>query len=309
MASKLKTLLNQASEKAGRAPERRAAADQPALELAQADVGNLVAMIGLNDLIKRLGERQTRFRDRARAALFRAFTAAFWAAKKKPPNPRIVIPVLETKLSHDTLYQLRDQFALGRFANRDDIVDALSAPAGEDLGALQDAPLARAQAVKLVHAEIESDPQLRLRYTLNELVEGHTEEDASGIVRFFPATVAEKTIAAKLLGFLLAESRTKRGPAGKVSILALTDAEREYLLIRDPRLHIKDAAAFMSRACGYVSNLAQFRRLLTTLRPTQVFSSSHFAQGASEAERARRLLELAGEVLDPGENPQCSMDP
>jgi hypothetical protein len=300
--SKLQTLLSKATEKAAGGPPRRPPAEHPPVVLEAAELATIAAMIGLGELARQIAERQTRIKARARLILFQAFTAAFWAGKKKPPNPRIVVLGAQGEPDHDTLYQLRDQFALGRFEGRQEIIEALAAPTSTDAGVAEDAPLSRTQAIKLVGAEIKTDPALRLRYTLTELVEGHTEEDAAGTARFVPASPAEKAIAAKLLAFLLAESRTKRGPVRNVTVPGLTEAERELLLIKDPRLQFNDPAAFMARACSYVTNLAQLRRLLGTFRPTQVFSSSHFALGATERQRSRRLLELAGTVLDPPED-------
>ena len=71
----------------------------------------------------------------------------------------------------------------------------------------------------------------------------------------------------------------------------------------DPRLEFSDAKGFFSRACEYASSLGQLRRLLATVRPTQIFSSSRYAVAASDTDRRARLVLVAAAAID-GSSPR-----
>ncbi len=297
----LPKLLDQAREAATPAPPRKVPPQHKGLELPAAELAAVAEMIGLGVVVKEAGKRHDQVKARAKTALFHAFTAEFWKRKKKPENPRIVIPDPAGEPDHDTLYQLRDQFSLSSFADSDAIIDALTAPPPEGTKASAlDAPLSHDKAVGLVAREITSSPTLRLRYTLTELAEGHYEDDPGGSARFVEATKAETTIADKLLRYILASHTTG---TGKVTLAPLTEAERAHLLVLDPRLTFADPKGFISRACDYVTSLPQLRRLLATFRPVQIFSGSHFALTASDTDRRARLVLVAAAVID-GSSPR-----
>jgi hypothetical protein len=291
----LKTLMTRAREIATPAPPAPAPPQHPGLALPVDELADIAEMIALGEIVKAITRRHETVKLHARAALFRAFTGDWWKRRRKPENPRIVIPTPAGEPDHDTLYQLRDQYSLSAFPDADSIAEALAAPTPAQAPPAEDAPLTRTQATHLVQEEIASDPTLRLRYTLTELAEGHSEENDAGTRAFVPATKAEQAIAAKLLGYLLAEPRG--AVKSSVTVPALTHAEREHILVLDPRLHFKDPRGFPARLCGYVSTLAQLRRVLLTFRPTQLFSGSHFALAARNGERSARLMLIAAEIL------------
>jgi hypothetical protein len=243
-------------------------------------------MIGVHALAKDVTEDLDALKAAAADAVFAAFTAQWFAEEAKPVNPRLA--VTNAHGDHDTIYQMRDQPTLGDLKTREAIVAALAA--GDD-------GLTRAN--ELVECEIQSDPCLRMRFTLSELAEGHFEMTAGGRA-FVAASASKQAIAEKVLAYLM----KARDKTGKVSVPGLTAEERAFLLVKDDRIKFRDPKGFFTRLLTYVTTLPQLRRALSVFAPVQMFSPMHFAVGVDDQERQLRLQRVAQGVLQTPDEPQ-----
>jgi hypothetical protein len=252
---------------------------RPTIALADEDLAVVGAMIGVHALAKDVTEDLDAKKAAAADAVFAAFTEKWFAEEQKPTNPRLA--VTNSHGDHDTIYQMRDTPALGDLKTREAIVLALAA--GDD-------GLTRAN--ELVECEIQSDPCLRMRYTLTELAEGHFEKTAGGR-GFVAASDFEQALAEKVLAYLM-KARDKNG---KVSVPGLTAEERSFLLVKDDRIKFRDPKGFFARLLTYATTLPQLRRVLEVFAPVQMFSPMHFAVGVSDEERQLRLQRVAQGVL------------
>lgn len=281
--NKLKTIGTKSASKSS-GPER-AVADIDPNELPAFGV-----VASLRILIKKLQSRLDSADDQAKASAFHATTASFWKQKAKPASSLIVVPDENGQPLHDLLYQMQDRFTqLAQFKNRDAIIEALTAGEDDDFSRLT-----AVQAETLVEAEILTDPTMRLRYTLSELAEGHFEKNSSSSgSRFIEATDAEKAMGKKLADYILADA----SPKGTVTVSALTDDEKAYLVVWDDRIKFRDVKGFMARVCTYLTSQHQLRRVLMTFNPVRMFHPVHFAVGKNDMEKRAMLAEIVTSVL------------
>jgi hypothetical protein len=263
-----------ATAPSGKAPVR------PTIALAEEDLAVVGDMICAHALAKDVTEELDALKAQAGEAVFAAFTQKWFDEQAKPANPRLA--VRDARGDHDTIYQMRDTPGLGGHSTRESMVAALAA--GDDGLAL---------ANELVDTEIVRDPGLRMRYSLSELAKGHVERTANGS-QFVEPSAEELAMAEKILDFLMHAPDKK----GKVSVRGLTAEERAFLLVREEGIKFKDPKGFFTRLVSYVTTLPQLRRVLTVFAPVQMFSPMHFAVGAEDEDRQRRLLDVAEAVLD-----------
>jgi hypothetical protein len=282
----LAKLLSRATAAASEAPDRSAAAERSSIDLPEEGRCLVAEMTGLGVLEKAVSKRLGLVKDRVTAIAWAVFTAEFWRTKQKPANPKLVIRDAEGKPDHDALYQVRDQLSLAQYQSFDSVVSAL-------VWGDADTALEIHQARQLVANEIQSDPCLRMRYTLTELAEGHTQKSATGQNEFIAATDAEQVLAEKILAFLMAAPDKK----GKVTRPGLTTDERAFLLVKDARLAFRDPKGFFARVHEYATTLEQLRHILGCFSPVHFFSPMHFAVSDSQPQRQDRLLDVARTVL------------
>ncbi len=289
----LEALLAKAKAVGQKAEPKSKAAEHPTIELPDTDRAVVGQMIGVSVVFKEVEARLNSLKDQAKSALFHAFTRDFWKQRSKPANPKVFIQNENGEVEHDVLYQMQDRFSLGQFKSRDNIFEALTAGEDEDSSCLTEQ-----QANLLIDEEILTDPVIRMRYNLSELTEGHMEKTPNGSTRFVEATDAEKVMGEKVLAYLTAD----RDPKGKVTLPGLTDEEKAFLIVWDDRIKFRDVKGFMARVCGYLTNIHQLRRVISTFNPVQMFSHMHFATTSSPFERQARLVEVVRDVLgDPSD--------
>ncbi len=282
----LAKLLSRATAAASDAPDRSAPAERSSIDLAEGDLALVAEMTGLGALEKAVTKRLDLVKDRVTSITWAVFTAEFWRTKQKPANPKLVIRDADGKPDHDALYQVRDQLSLAQYQTFESVVSAL-------VWGDADTALEIHEAQRLVANEIQSNPCLRMRYTLTELAEGHTQKSATGQNEFVPASDREQVLAEKILAFLMAAPDKK----GKVTRPGLTTEERAFLLVKDNRLAFRDPKGFFARVHEYATTLEQLRHVLGCFSPVHFFSPMHFAVSDPEPQRQDRLLAVARTVI------------
>jgi hypothetical protein len=194
--------------------------------------------------------------------VFPLYVKSMWVQKSQPANPAIkVARESDGKPDIETTYIVQEKYK----------VNADSPEAAKTL--LKDLGVPAADAIRLVDNEIDFDPMSTLR-PFNELVKGHKEGEG-----WVEATEAEKSVATKLLEF----------------VMALPDAERDLILRNEPNVVVK--SGFLERVAGYAQTEAQLAAIFQIVAPVAYARGGKFAISDSLDEKNTRLLQEAAKIL------------
>jgi hypothetical protein len=201
-----------------------------------------------------------------------------FANKSKPSNPLVLL-----KEGGDTCHQFQftmmDKFKYN-FQNCPDGIE----PRDHYINQFVQVGLHPSDAEKLVDNEIDFSPIQGFR-PLNELLEGYYGEKREWI----EADEATQEAGRKFIKLVMWDGNPKNQPE------ALTPEEKQ--LVTHFRSDVNVRAGFYDRVASYCQNIDQLMGVFKLIQPIVYPSYLKFAMADSEAEKSKRLVAVAKEIV------------
>lgn len=275
-------LLNQLTKGATRKEPTAAQKDERPIWVIDGDAEpDYVDLVGLTTLIGSLNPTLEERQKEVKSKLFLKFTEEWFKQQRPPKNPRIVLRKKDDKGQSTTMDDLSFMFIVKY----------------------------REQGLTKVVPNVEQLPADKtvedvLVDMLTSNVVGLSEKNALALLKDDgEIKVVQKLVLCDSIDVMLESSDAviKRA-AEKMGVLMTggsadgwTDEERQKCLQTIQIVTLKEG--FFERACNYVSNAQQLRKLLEFVKATLQISSFEFAISDSPADRAKRLQATAMEFI------------
>lgn len=214
----------------------------------------------VNVLADIFGSRAERDKTEIKQNVFTSYVDTMWAGKSQPANPALVVEK-DGKTDIRTIYIVQDNCKV----QADNATSAIAALVG--LGVAPD------DAKRLVTTEVSFAPKTGLR-RFDEMVDGRKEKDG-----FVPATEAEKSVAMKVMAF----------------VMALPKEERDLIL--EVKANAKVNKGFLERAASYAKSKEQLTAIFKVITPQEQLKGGEFGISDTPDERVKRLIVKAAEIL------------
>lgn len=224
---------------------------------------------------KRVENAKAEFNDYA----LRVMSEKLFAAKSRPSNPLVVLKTEKGVVDHQFQFTMQDRFTYNfkeipeGVEPRDHFIKMFT----EDVG------LHPKEAEKFVDNELEFTPVTGFR-NLTELMEGKT-----GKGREWIEATPEMQEAGRKLAALALWDGTGDAPE------ALTPEEKGLVFVRKNGLSA--AAGFYDRVATYCQNVDQLMAIFKIVKPIAYPVYAKFAMNDSPADKTRRLIESAADIL------------
>ena len=250
---------------------------------AQEDAKRWVAARTVQEVVdKRVDNAKAEFNDYA----IRIMAEKLFASKSRPSNPLIVLKkkveengVTKEVEDHQFQFTFQDRFTY----NFKEIPDGVDPRDHFIKMFTEDVGLHPAEAEKFVDNELEFTPVTGFR-NLSELMEGKTGKGRE----FIEATPEQQEAGRKLAALALWDGSD---PAPE----PLTPEEKGLVFVRKNGLSA--AAGFYDRVATYCQNVDQLMGIFKIVKPIAYPVYAKFAMNDSPADKTRRLIESAADIL------------
>lgn len=199
-----------------------------------------------------------------------------------PANPKLQTELNDGRPDMSGIFQVQNRFKV----NIPEDVNGNTEIPVRVLFALEAVGMATDAAQKLIDAEIDGSPVVRLR-PFGELVDGHYEGEGKNKT-FVEASAEEKAVGQKLLEFV---TGTASDP--------LTEEERAIAVTIEERIKVKEG--FMQRLKGYCDSEDVVKGVLKVITPTHFVSHMKLGISDTPEQRQNRLKAIAAEIVGKGE--------
>lgn len=275
-----KTLLNSLIKNAKKAPAPKQ--DRPTVDVPDNVIKSFRRLVGAKAVYEVAEARLEVESELVKEEMLDLFGETIFRNGSVPANPKLQTELADGRPDMSGIFQVQNRFKF----NIPEDVNGNSDVAVRVLFALEAVGMSTDNAQKLIDAEIDGSPVVRLR-PFGELVDGHYEGEGKNKT-FVEATAEEKAVGQKLLEFV---SGTNSDP--------LTEDERAIAIRIEERIKVKEG--FMQRLKGYCQTEDIVKGVLKVITPTHFVSHMKFGISDTPEHRQTRLKAEASEIVGKAE--------
>lgn len=252
--------------------------DRPTVDVPDSVLDSFKRLVGAKTVYEVAKSRLEVEGDLVNEEMLDLFAATVYRNGSVPANPKLQTELPDGRPDMSGIFQVQNRFKM----NIPNDVNGNTDIPVRVLFALESGGMATDAAQKLIDAEIDGSPVVRLR-PFGELVDGHYEGEGKNKT-FVESTAEEKAIGQKLLEFVTGAASAP-----------LTEDERAIAVRIEERIKVKEG--FMQRLKGYCNSEDVVKCVLKVITPTHFVSHMKLGISDTPEQRQNRLKAIAAEIV------------